>query len=215
MAIVNAGLAIAGGESQYALQNIAKGAQVGTKQYQEGLDKLEAAALERRKQAAMIEEARRAEARGDWKEAQQFKQKAFEAELGVNQAQIAAIQDLYKTDLKTAAEIVNNQNTLAAGDRRSIFEQQQQTTRAREQNISAERIADKYASSRLGGLGARGQITPALALREYNDLISANPLAKKQYPTFESYMTAIQQASLGGKDPYAGWGDLQITNPKK
>ena len=215
MAIVNAGLAIAGGESQYALQNIAKGAQVGTKQYQEGLDKLEAAALERRKQAAMIEEARRAEARGDWKEAQQFKQKAFEAELGVNQAQIAAIQDLYKTDLKTAADIVNNQNTLAAADQRSQFEQQQQTIRAREQNISAERIADKYASSRLGGLGARGQITPALALREYNDLISANPLAKKQYPTFESYMTAIQQASLGGKDPYAGWGDLQITNPKK
>jgi hypothetical protein len=215
MAIVNAGLAIAGGESQYALQNIAKGAQVGTKQYQEGLDKLEAAALERRKQAAMIEEARRAEARGDWKEAQQFKQKAFEAELGVNQAQIAAIQDLYKTDVKTAADIVNNQNTLAAADQRSKFEQQQQTIRAREQNISAERIADKYASSRLGGLGARGQITPALALREYNDLISANPLAKKQYPTFESYMTAIQQASLGGKDPYAGWGDLQITNPKK
>ena len=215
MAIVNAGLAIAGGESQYALQNIAKGAQVGTKQYQEGLDKLEAAALERRKQAAMIEEARRAEARGDWKEAQQFKQKAFEAELSVNQAQIAAIQDLYKTDVKTAADIVNNQNTLAAADQRAMFEQQYQTQRAREQNISAERIADKYASSRLGGLGARGQITPALALREYNDLISANPLAKKQYPTFESYMTAIQQASLGGKDPYAGWGNLQITNPKK
>jgi hypothetical protein len=215
MAIVNAGLAIAGGESQYALQNIAKGAQVGTKQYQEGLDKLEAAALERRKQAAMIEEARRAEARGDWKEAQQFKQKAFEAELSVNQAQIAAIQDLYKTDVKTAADIVNNQNTLAAADQRAMFEQQQQTIRAREQNISAEKIADKYASSRLGGLGARGQITPALALREYNDLISANPLAKKQYPTFESYMTAIQQASLGGKDPYAGWGNLQITNPKK
>jgi hypothetical protein len=129
--------------------------------------------------------------------------------------QPTAMADFYRTDLKTAADIVNNQNTLAAGDRRSIFEQQQQTTRAREQNISAERIADKYASSRLGGLGARGQITPALALREYNDLISANPLAKKQYPTFESYMTAIQQASLGGKDPYAGWGDLQITNPKK
>ena len=46
---------------------------MGTKQYQEGLDKLEAAALERRKQSAMIEEARRAEARGDWKDAQQYK----------------------------------------------------------------------------------------------------------------------------------------------
>lgn len=195
MAIVNAGLAIAGGESQYALQNIAKGAQVGTKQYQEGLEKLEAAALERRKQSAMIEEARRAEERGDWKEAQQYKQKAFEADLGVKQAQIAAVQDLYKTDLKTAAELVSNQNTLAAGDRRTIFEQQQQNIRAREQNVSAERVAGIYANSRLGGLGARGQITPALVLKEYNDLVAKDTLGdfQKKYPTPQHYMAAIEQ----------------------
>lgn len=195
MAIVNSGLAIAGGESQYALQNIAKGAQVGTKQYQEGLEKLEAAALERRKQSAMIEEARRAEARGDWKDAQQFKQKAFEADLSVKQAQIAAVQDLYKTDLKTAADIVNNQNTLAAGDRRTIFEQQQQNIRAREQNVSAERVAGIYANSRLGGLGARGQITPALVLKEYNDLVAKDTLGdfQKKYPTPQHYMAAIEQ----------------------
>jgi len=214
MALVNAGLAIAGGKSQYALQNIAEGAQVGTKQYQEGLEKLEAAALERRKQAAMIEEARRAEARGDWKEAQQFKQKAFEADLGVKQAQIAAVQDLYKTDLKTAADIVNNQNTLASADRRSMFEQQQQTLRAREQNVAHLQGQRIMASAYGARADQRGQITPALMLKEYNDLISANPLAKKQYPTFESYMVAIQQASQGGKDPYAGWGNLQVTSPK-
>jgi hypothetical protein len=51
-------------------------------------------------------------------------------------------------------------------------------------------------------------------LKEYNDLLSANPLAKKQYPTFEAYMAAIQRASQGGKDPYAGWGNLQVTSPK-
>lgn len=195
MAVTNAGLAIAGGESQYALQNIAKGAQVGTKQYQEGLEKLEAAALERRKQSAMIEEARRAEERGDWKEAQQYKQKAFEAGLSVEQAKIGAVQDLYKTDLKTAADIVNNQNTLAAGDRRSIFEQQQQNIRAREQNVSAERVAGIYANSRLGGLGARGQITPALVLKEYNDLVAKDTLGdfQKKYPTPQHYMAAIEQ----------------------
>lgn len=196
MALVNAGLAIAGGKSQYALQNIAEGAQVGTKQYQEGLEKLEAAALERRKQNAMIEEARRSEERGDWKEAQQLKQKAFEAGLGVTQAQIAAVQDLYKTDLKTAAEIVNNQNTLAAGDRRSMFEQAEQTKRAREQNVSAEKVAGIYASSRLaGGAGLRGQITPALVLKEYNDLVAKDTLGdfQKRYPTPQHYMAAIEQ----------------------
>jgi hypothetical protein len=218
MALVNAGLAIAGGKSQYALQNIAEGAQVGTKQYQEGLDKLEAAALERRKQSAMIEEARRAEARGDWKEEQQFKQKAFEADLGVKQAQIAAVQDLYKTDLKTATDIVNNQNTLAAGDRRAIFEQQYQTQRAREQNVSAERIAEKYASSRLGGAGLRGQITDDDIYKAYNRNMEKDTYGdfKKDFPDFASYRNYIlQQISGQGGDPYANWGQLNITNPKK
>ena len=195
MAIVNAGLAIAGGKSQYALENIAQGAQVGTKQYQEGLEKLEAAAIERRKQSAMIEEARRAEERGDWKEAQQYKQKAFEAELGVTQAKIGAVVDLYKVDLKTAADIVNNQNTLAAADQRALMEQREQTTRAREQNISAEKIADKYAASRFGGAGVRGQLTPALVLKEYNDLVTKDTLGdfQKRYPTVQHYMAALEQ----------------------
>lgn len=195
MALVNAGLAIAGGKSQYALQNIAEGAQVGTKQYQEGLEKLEAAAVERRKQSAMIDEARRAEARGDWKEAQQFKQKAFEAGLGVDQAQIAAVQDLYKTDLKTAADIVNNQNTLAAGDRRTMYEQQYQTIRSREQNaahLQGQRImASAYATR----ADQRGQLTPALVLKEYNDLVAKDTMGdfQKRYPTPQHYMAALQQ----------------------
>ena len=153
MALINAGLAIAGGKSQYALQNIAEGAQVGTKQYQEGVEKLEAAAMERRKQAAMIEEARRAEARGDWKDAQQFKQKAFEADLSIQQAQISAVQDLYKTDLKTASDIVNNQNTLASADQRALMQQQMENQRAREQNRTARDVAGIYASARTSGAG--------------------------------------------------------------
>lgn len=195
MALINAGLAIAGGKSQYALQNIAEGAQVGTKQYQEGVEKLEAAALERRKQAAMIEEARRAEARGDWKDAQQFKTKAFEADLGVKQAQIAAVQDLYKTDLKTASDIVNNQNTLASADRRSAFEQQQQTLRAREQNV-AQLQGQRIMAAAYGARAAdRGAITPALVLKEYNDNLAKDTLGdfQKRYPTPQHYMAAIQQ----------------------
>ena len=199
MAIVNSGLAIAGGESQYALQNIAKGAQVGTKQYQEGLDKLEAAALERRKQSAMIEEARRAEARGDWKEEQQFKQKAFEAGLGVEQAKIGAIKDFYTTDLKTAADIVNNQNTLASADRR-----------AREQNVSAERVANIYANSRLGGgAGLRGKITDDDIYKAYNRNMEKDTFGdfKKEFPDFAAYRNHIlQQMSGQGAQPVAPGG---------
>jgi hypothetical protein len=65
MSLIAAGLGIAGGSSQFALQNIAQGAQVGVKQYNAGLDKLEDAAKERAKMQMQIEEARRSEARGD------------------------------------------------------------------------------------------------------------------------------------------------------
>jgi len=66
MALVNAGLAIMSGSSRYALQNIGQGAMVGTKQYNEGIKDLEAAAKERQKAFAMIEEARNAKSEKDF-----------------------------------------------------------------------------------------------------------------------------------------------------
>lgn len=66
-AIINAGLAMMAGGSPNALQNIAQGAMVGTKQYQEALKDFSKAAKERQKAFASIEEARRAEARDDTK----------------------------------------------------------------------------------------------------------------------------------------------------
>ena len=117
MALINAGLAIAGGKSQYALQNIAEGAQVGTKQYMAGLEKLEEAAKERRRQAAAIEEARRAEERGDWKEAMQFKKEAADAALGIKKSQVEATMKITGESVKVAQDIVNNQNQIAARDR--------------------------------------------------------------------------------------------------
>ena len=105
MALVNAGLAIAGGTSRYALENIGKGALVGTKQYMDGLDKLEAAAKERRKMTAMIDEARRAEARGDWKEKNEFETKAFELDTNFKKTSIDALAKIYDTNKKEAVQI--------------------------------------------------------------------------------------------------------------
>lgn len=217
MAIINAGLAIAGGKSQYALQNIAEGAQVGTKQYQEGLEKLEAAAVERRKQAALIEEARRAEARGDWKETAMFKQQAFEAGIAVQNAKIGAIQDIFKTNLKTASDIVNNQETLAAQDNRALMEQRAETERSTARNITSRDVANIYASARgMYGAGAtRGQITDDDIYKAYNRNIEKDPFGdfQKQFPDFASYRNYVLQQLKS--DPYAGWGELQVTSPKK
>jgi hypothetical protein len=107
MALINAGLAIAGGTSRYAMENIGKGALVGTKQYTDGLDKLEAAAKERRKMTAMIDEARRAEARGDFKEKNEFETRAFELGVNSRKASIDGLAKIYDTDKKAAVDIFN------------------------------------------------------------------------------------------------------------
>jgi hypothetical protein len=101
-AIINAGLAMMAGGSPNALQNIAQGAMVGTKQYQEALKDFSKAAKERQKAFASIEEARRAEARDDAKAMLAAEQRASDAfaasrkfaiqgsiDLGVKRADIA------------------------------------------------------------------------------------------------------------------------------
>lgn len=117
MAIINAGLAMMGGKSQYAMQNIAEGAQVGTKQYQAGIDKLETAAKDREKMNAMIEESRRAEARGDWKDKADYDQKVTEAKLGLKKNSIDAIVKLTGENKKNATEIWKQQSDLVKSDK--------------------------------------------------------------------------------------------------
>jgi len=65
MSIFKAGLAMMAGTSQHALENIGKGAMVGTEDYQAAVKDLKKAERERRKEFAHIEQARRAEAIGD------------------------------------------------------------------------------------------------------------------------------------------------------
>ena len=65
MALTQGFLAVAAGESPYALTNLAKGMGLGLKEYGDSLKEFKKANKERQKQMAEIEHARRAEARGD------------------------------------------------------------------------------------------------------------------------------------------------------
>lgn len=65
MAMLKAGLAMMAGTSRHALENIGKGAMVGTEDYQAAVKDLKKAERERNKELANIEQARRAEALGD------------------------------------------------------------------------------------------------------------------------------------------------------
>jgi len=199
MALINAGLAIAGGRSQYALQNISEGALVGTKQYQEGLEKLEAAAVERRKQAAMIEESRRAEARGDWKEAEALKQQAFEAGLGIKRSKIEGLAKISGDTLKAAGERVNTLDTLRSQDQRAIYQQQMESERDKyktDKYLEGQRIMASAYGARGGG---RGQITDDDIYKAYNRNMEKDNFGdfKKQFPDFSVYRNYILQQMSG------------------
>jgi hypothetical protein len=170
MALVNAGLAIAGGKSQFALQNIAEGAQVGTKQYMAGLEKLEEAAKERRRQAAAIEEARRAEARGDWKDQQQFMDRAMEAGLNVKKAQVDAVVNITGKSVETASGIVNAQNQTVSQEKRALLQAETELERQRMADEAAlQRVREQVAGQKAIYGGARDPVNIATdnAAKEY------------------------------------------------
>jgi hypothetical protein len=78
MAILNAGLAMMAGTSPRALENIGKGAMVGTGQYAEAIKDFKKSAKERQRAMADIEQARRAEARADTESQLKFEERAAE-----------------------------------------------------------------------------------------------------------------------------------------
>jgi hypothetical protein len=78
MALMKGFLGMAAGESPYAATNIAKGAMAGLSEYNDSLKEFKKAAKERNKAMADIENARRAETRGDFKSQQDYEDKANE-----------------------------------------------------------------------------------------------------------------------------------------
>jgi len=76
MSLMKGFLAMAGGESPNAATNIAKGAMVGLGDYGDALKEFKKSAKERNKAMAEIENARRAEAKGDLKDSQMYEDKA-------------------------------------------------------------------------------------------------------------------------------------------
>ena len=134
MALINAGLAIAGGTSRYAMENIGKGAMVGTKQYMEGVDKLEAAAKERQKAMAMIEQERRAEARGDWKDKNEFAAKRAEFELNAKKFGVEGVGKIFELGKRSATDVYTTMQTNATRERMA---QEQNKTELQKTGIMA------------------------------------------------------------------------------
>jgi len=93
-ALISAGLAIASGESPNALMNIAKGLNVGAKEYQAAVKDLKKADRERKLMMADIEEARRLEAKGDFDKAEDRKDKIEERRSSIERNTMSGIMQL-------------------------------------------------------------------------------------------------------------------------
>ena len=148
MALLEAGLAMMAGTSQYAFENIGKGALVGTKAYKEGLDKIEAKRDILDERIANLMDIRRNETRANKKEIRA-------AEADVTAAESALAKSLYtntkdmlgmKTDTARAAATAysNDQLTRAkiSSDKQVADAQiRAANSRTAAQITSAEKIA--------------------------------------------------------------------------
>lgn len=110
-AFVNAGFAIATGDSPSILQNLAKGGKEGMASYKAGIDKLDAAADERARMFASIEDARRAEDKGDWKELYAARAEIKKSEAAYKKYGIDALVKLTGENRKVAADMFNTATT--------------------------------------------------------------------------------------------------------
>lgn len=110
-AFVNAGFAIATGDSPSILQNLAKGGKEGMASYKAGIEKLDAAADERARMFASIEDARRAEDKGDWKELYAARAEIKKSEAAYKKYGIDALVKLTGENRKVAADMFNTATT--------------------------------------------------------------------------------------------------------
>jgi hypothetical protein len=117
MALINAGLAIAGGKSQYALSNIAEGAQVGTKQYAEGMKELEKAAKEREKALAEIEQARNLYSDKKYDRAEALERSANDRLMTAKEKTVAGVAGITNKTLEASTAIIDTQARIASAEK--------------------------------------------------------------------------------------------------
>lgn len=157
MAMLKAGLAMMSGTSRHALENIGKGAMVGAADYQEAYKDLRKAERERTKEFALIEQARRAEEKGEIERRDNLLMRASDAarrqdEFGTQSLMSAGIEDsrvardMWKDQYARTFDEWKTKQTIGAQER--ISDKQI----AAQRDIAKDRLAAILARS--GGRGA-------------------------------------------------------------
>lgn len=137
MALLQAGFAIMGGTSPFALQNIGAGAQVGLKAYADGAEKLEAARDKIADSYGKIEEVRRNESRMDAKELREARNAALKPAIEAKKLTVSALEKdwgLSRQDATKGLEAI-------MANQRELFSQAEQTKRTGMQIQAQKEIA--------------------------------------------------------------------------
>lgn len=221
MALVNAGLGIAAGGSRYALQNIAEGAMVGTKQYMGAMKDLKAAAKERQKAFAMIDEARSAKADRDFDRAEALENSILGHKVKSKELTIDAISKGLQITVPQATSIFNKQAELQERDKQVRYEQGMETQRGRERNATMLKGYEIMAGNRGGG---EYNIAWDNAKTAMDNQIKANPMLMLEYQKnpqrYQTDFNALLQQALNkstttGGATMPGGGNLKFLGFEK
>jgi hypothetical protein len=123
MSLMKGFLAMAAGESPNAATNIAKGAMVGMGDYGDALKEFKKAAKERTKAMADIENARRAEAKGDFKDQRTFEDRASERLAASDDRFTGLISQITGKEAEVATGIFNNMTNITEETNRMMFKE--------------------------------------------------------------------------------------------
>jgi hypothetical protein len=155
MSLMKGFLAMAGGESPNAATNIAKGAMAGLGDYGDALKEFKKAAKERTKAMADIEQARRAEARGDLKDTQMFEEKADTRMAESDRAFTNAVTQITGKKGEIASGIYKDLVNNAEATKRLMYSEAAQTARTNA-TLAAPDAQTKFYSGIGGGDPKKG-----------------------------------------------------------
>jgi hypothetical protein len=206
LAFLTAGLSVLGGASPYAGVNLGQ-ATKGVEQYRDAMKDIKRSADERDKAFAMIEQARHADARGDWEEKNRALSDAFNSKSKAQEFGITALTNLGVKSGETAANLYSSLNKDYTA--RQVADAQNQTTLTHA-GITAN--APLNTMQMLGNAKPGSPLMKGFELQKQEAMIPhlyqaymttiADPMKgpefRAQYPTFEAYMAGFSQSGGGG-----------------
>lgn len=190
MAVTQAGLAAAAGGSPYALKNIAEGFGTGLAGYKESLKEFKKADKERQKAMADIEQARRAEARGDVDAALSLREKSQDRMDKFNDRKAAGLAAITGSEISAAASKYSTD--VGAATARATANRTPAEIQVVERIMAEKKIPFSEALAFLSSTKREPQ-----SLEKYKSDWAKDAYLQTKYPNVNDYIT-MMTGSAGG-----------------